>query len=97
MSQLAASEGQPGKWEEPDESRDSCPVLLGPWGEIPLDYSTHRLSKKCDTVKMIYVGLKPLFSWYLQNISTRDNSTHSDHPIIYNILLFMGHKAIFLR
>jgi hypothetical protein len=43
MSQLAVSEGQPGNWEEPDESRDSCPVLRGPGGEIPLGYSTQPL------------------------------------------------------
>jgi hypothetical protein len=31
---------QENGWQEPDESRDSCPVLRGPGGEIPLGYST---------------------------------------------------------
>ena len=33
-----------GGHEEPDESRDSSPDLLGPGGEIPLGYSTVDIS-----------------------------------------------------
>ena len=31
---------QENGWQEPDESRDSCPILWGPGGEIPLGYPT---------------------------------------------------------
>jgi hypothetical protein len=54
MSQLAASDGQPGNWEEPTvrfqengwqepyESRGSRTVLRGTGGEIPPVYPTRR-------------------------------------------------------
>jgi len=35
---------QENGWQEPDESRDSCPILWGPGGEIPLGYPTLELT-----------------------------------------------------
>jgi hypothetical protein len=40
MRRLGTVRFQEEGWQEPDESRDSCPILWGPGGEIPLGYPT---------------------------------------------------------